>query len=96
FSLIRTFKTMACQFSIPFSGTPANVLQKAQTAVEGQGGNFTGDSTSGAFDVTVFGNTIKGRYTVAGQNLEIDILSKPFFLPCNTIEGFLKNQLSHP
>jgi len=90
----RTFKAMACEFSIPFSGTPTNVLSKAQSAIQGQGGSFTGDDTGGAFDVTVIGNTIKGTYSVSGQNLLIRILSKPFFLPCNTIEGYLKNQLS--
>lgn len=86
---------MACEFTIPFSGAPADVLAKARTAVEGQGGTFAGDAASGgAFDVTVIGNTIKGSYTVSGQNLAIRILSKPFFLPCSTIEGYLKNQLS--
>ena len=84
---------MACEFSIPFSGAPTDVLRKAQSAVEGQGGSFTGDASSGVFDVSAMGNTIKGSYTVSGQNLLISILSKPFFLPCSTIEGFLKNQL---
>jgi len=85
---------MACEFSIPFSGTPATVLAKAKSAVESQGGTFTGNDAGGVFDVTVFGNTIKGRYTVSGQSLLINILSKPFFLPCSTIEGFLQNQLA--
>jgi len=85
---------MACEFSIPFSGAPEAVLAKARSAVQGQGGNFTGDGNSGAFDVTVMGNTIRGSYTVSGQTLQIRILSKPFFLPCSTIEGFLKNQLT--
>lgn len=85
---------MACEFSIPFSGESATVLSKARSAVEGQGGTFTGDATGGAFDVSVVGNTIKGSYTVSGQNLTITIHSKPFFLPCSTIEGFLKNQLT--
>ena len=84
---------MACEFSIPFSGVPDAVLTKARSAVQGQGGTFNGDGNSGAFDVTVFGNTINGSYSVSGQNLQIKILSKPFFLPCSTIEGFLKNQL---
>jgi hypothetical protein len=90
----RTFKAMACEFSIPFSGTPETVLAKARSAVQGQGGTFTGDANGGNFDVTAFGNTISGSYTLSGQNLMIKILSKPFFLPCSTIEGFLKNQLS--
>lgn len=85
---------MACEFSITFSGTPDAVLARARTSVERQGGAFTGDASGGNFDVTVFGNTINGTYTVSGQTLLIRILSKPFFLPCNTIEGFLKNQLT--
>ncbi len=58
-----------------------------------QGGNFSGDNSTGNFDVTAFGNTIKGSYSVAGSELDIVIDSKPFFLPCSTIEGHLKNQL---
>jgi hypothetical protein len=92
-SICRIFAVMACQFSIPFSGDPSVVLSKAQSAVEGQGGTFTGNAQQGNFDVTVVGNTIRGTYAVAGQHLDIQILSKPFFVPCSTIEGFLKNQL---
>ena len=84
---------MACDFKIPFTGSADDVLSKARNAVQGQGGNFTGDAASGNFDVTAFGNTIKGSYRVAGSDLNILIDSKPFFLPCSTIEGFLKNQL---
>jgi hypothetical protein len=85
---------MACEFSILFNGAPDAVLAKARSAIQGQGGTFTGDSNSGAFDVTVLGNTINGSYIVSGQTLQIRILSKPFFLPCSTIEGYLKNQLT--
>lgn len=85
---------MACTFSITFTDAPTAVLAKARAAVERQGGTFTGDGNSGAFELAAFGNTISGSYTVAGQTLVITILSKPFFLPCSTIEGFLKNQLS--
>lgn len=85
---------MACQFSISFTGASTAILHRAQTAVESQGGTFAGDAAAGTFDLTVLGNTIKGNYTVSGQNLLISILSKPFFLPCSTIEGFLKNQLN--
>jgi hypothetical protein len=86
---------MACEFSIPIQGDSVAVLSKARSAVEGQGGTFTGDGANGAFDVSVMGNTIKGSYIVSGQHLAITIHSKPFFLPCSTIEGFLKNQLTN-
>ena len=85
---------MACEFSIPFTTAPDAVLAKARSAVESQGGTFTGDGNNGIFDVSAMGNTIKGSYAVSGQTLLIKILSKPFFLPCSTIEGFLNNQLT--
>lgn len=84
---------MACNFSIPFSGAPEQVLSNARSAVQSQGGTFEGDATSGAFDVTVFSNTIKGSYTVNGQSLDIVIDTKPFFVPCSTIEGYLKSHI---
>lgn len=85
---------MACDFSLPFSGEPESVLAKARKAVEGQGGNFNGDTSRGDFHVSVFGNKIVGNYTVSGQTLNINITDKPFMVPCSAIEGFLKNQIS--
>lgn len=84
---------MACEFSLPFSGNAEAVLAKARKAVEGQGGNFNGDTTGGSFSVSVFGNKIVGDYTVNGQNLLINVTDKPFMIPCSAIEGFLKNQV---
>lgn len=85
---------MACDFSLPFSGNAEDVLAKAKKAVQSQGGNFNGDTTSGDFDVSVFGNKIVGNYTVAGQDLQIRITDKPFMVPCSAIESFLKNKIS--
>lgn len=84
----------ACNFTIPFSGDAETILRKAKSAVESQGGSFTGDQSAGNFDVSVFGNTIAGSYSVAAQSLDIVIDSKPFLVPCSTIESFLTKQLS--
>ena len=84
----------ACNFSIPFSGSPEEVLGKARSFMQSQGGNFDGDTNNGNFNASVFGNTIAGSYTVTGQTLNIVIDSKPFMIPCSTIEGFLKNQIN--
>ena len=83
----------ACNFIIPFAGPPNGVLSKAQTAIQNQGGTFTGDEAAGNFKVSVMGSTIKGSYSVKGQDLDIVIVSKPFLIPCSTIEGFLKSKL---
>lgn len=85
---------MACDFSIPFSGNTDAVLAKAKNAVQSQGGNFNGDTNSGDFNVSVFGNKIAGTYTVNGQTLQIAITDKPFMVPCSAIEGFLKAQVA--
>lgn len=81
-----------CNFSIGFTGSPEDVFNKARTAVEKQGGNFSGDSNSGQFSINVFGN-ISGRYTVSGSQLDIVIEDKPMMIPCSAIENVLKSQI---
>ena len=85
---------MSCKFSVTFSEPAESAVLKAKNAVESQSGVFNGDVNSGDFEVTVFGNNIKGNYTVTGQNLEIEITDKPFFVPCNMIETFLVKNIS--
>lgn len=84
---------MACNFNIPFSGPAQENLSKAKNAVESQGGIFDGDEKSGNFNVSVFGNTIKGSYTNSGNELNINIDSKPIFVSCGMIESYLKNKI---
>jgi hypothetical protein len=81
-----------CNFSIPFTGTPENVFSKAKSAVEGQGGSFVGDVSSGNFSINVFGN-IKGSYSVSGQELHIEIEEKPMMISCGMIENALRGQI---
>lgn len=84
----------ACNFTVPFTRSATEILEKAKKTVEAQNGTFAGDLNAGRFDVSVFGNTVVGTYTVEGQNLNIDITDKPFLVPCSMIESFLKGQLS--
>jgi hypothetical protein len=83
----------ACSFSIPFSGSPADIFHKAQAAVQDQGGLFRGDDTSGDFQLTVLGSDIRGSYTISGQELQVTIDSKPFMIPCSTIQSYLSKHL---
>jgi hypothetical protein len=82
---------MACNFSISFPGPAENLLEKAKAAIEGQGGNFAGDLSSGNFSVQVLGS-ISGSYTITGQVMNINISSKPLFISCNQIESFMKSR----
>jgi hypothetical protein len=83
----------ACNFSIPFSGSPTEVLQKAQAAIHDQGGHFRGDDNSGAFKLTVLGSDINGSYNISGQEINVTIDSKPFMIPCSTIQSYLARHL---
>lgn len=83
-----------CKISIPFSGPASEAIVKAKAAIENQNGIFTGDEYSGEFDVSVFGNIIKGNYNVDGKILNLVITQKPFFVPCSTIESILIKEIS--
>ncbi len=84
----------ACNFTIPFSKSVTEILEKAKKTIESQNGTFTGDESAGNFDVSIFGNTVIGSYAVNGQDLNIDITEKPFLVPCSMIESYLKNNLN--
>jgi hypothetical protein len=81
-----------CSFAIQFTGTPDEIYNKAKNAVQKQGGTFSGDVNSGDFSISVFGK-ISGRYSVSGQQLNIDIDDKPMMIPCAAIENALKSQI---
>lgn len=83
----------ACNFSIPFSGSPADVLSRAQAAIKSQGGLFRGDDTSGMFELTVLGSAIRGSFSISGQQINVTIDSKPFMIPCSTIQSYLTKHL---
>lgn len=85
---------MSCKFNLPFNEPAETAVGKAKAAVESQNGIFNGDINSGNFEVTVFGNTIKGNYSVTGQILFLEITDKPLFVPCSMIESFLVKQIS--
>ncbi len=84
----------ACNFTIAFTKPVAEILEKAKQTVESQSGTFNGDEKEGRFDITVFGNTVVGTYTIDCNNLNIDIIEKPFMVPCSMIESFLTGKLN--
>lgn len=83
-----------CNISIPFKDSVSESLSRAKAAIENQNGTFNGDENSGDFEVSIFGNTIKGSYAVTGNTLNLVITNKPFFVPCSTIENLLLKEIS--
>jgi hypothetical protein len=62
--------------------------------VHEHGGSISGNAEGGAFSVPVpvFGK-VKGTFAVSGQTCTIHITSKSMFLPCSTIEKFVKDNI---
>lgn len=84
---------MSCTINLPFTGDAGTIVNKAKSAVEGQGGTFTGDNQAGSFSLSAMGSTIAGFYTVEGNKLNLLVTDKPFFVSCGMIESMLKSKL---
>jgi hypothetical protein len=82
-----------CSFTIPFSGVPDNIINKAKSAILSQGGTFSGDQVQGRFSIQFLGN-ISGSYSIDGSEMNIVIDSKPMLISCKQIESFMSNQLA--
>ena len=82
-----------CQFTIPFTVTTEEILAKAKAVIERKEGHFSGNEKSGEFELSFLGMAAKGAYTVSGKELLVSILSKPIFIPCETVENYMKSKL---
>jgi len=82
-----------CRFSIPFTVSTEEILAKAKAVVEKKEGRFQGNDQEGEFELSFMGMTAGGTYRISGKELQVNILSKPFFIPCETVENYFKSKL---
>ncbi|HTR28578.1 MAG TPA: hypothetical protein VMH27_04880 [Puia sp.] len=82
-----------CNFTITFTGPASDVYTKIKTEIENAGGAINGDATAGSFSVPVLGSSIKGSYTLSGQDLVIQIDKKPALISCGQIEAYIKSHI---
>lgn len=85
-----------CTFNIPISGQVGDIVNKAKEAIQKTGGIFEGDITAGKFAVPVMVGKIVGKYSVDAGLFKVEIIEKPFLVPCDMIEDQLKEYLSKP
>ena len=74
-------------FDVTVNGNLAVVLDQVRSKIVGAGGNFSGDTTSGAFSGPSPVGMIEGKYSVRGNVVTITITSKPIPAPCGMIES---------
>lgn len=75
-----------CNFSIDFTDSVEVLIQKAQSAITGAGGSFSGDAASGGFIIPTPVGKVTGSYAVESQVFHVSIEDKPIFLTCNKLE----------
>jgi hypothetical protein len=84
----------ACNFNISFTQSAQELVNKLRTKVNSQGGTLTGNETSGSINVPIMGSHIGGSYTITGQQINLTIDHKPFFISCDQIQGVLMGNIS--
>ena len=82
-----------CSFSIPVYGNSDELIGKAESAITGNNGTFSGTATEGSFEISVFIGSIKGNYRINGNLMDIIITDKPFMISCSRIEEELRKYL---
>lgn len=78
-------------FNVTVDGDLAAVLGQVRSKIVGAGGNFAGDTTSGAFSGPTPVGMIEGQYLVRGDVVTITITSKPIPAPCGIIESEIRD-----
>jgi len=82
-----------CNFIITITESAATFVANAKTQVENADGTFTGDTSSGTFDVPTPVGHISGSYAVNGQQITVNITHKPIVISCNAIENYINEHL---
>lgn len=82
-----------CSFSVDFLQAPDELISRAETAINNAGGRFSGDITTGNFEISTAIGPVTGNYCVNGQTLEVTILQKPMFVGCGRIEKEITHYL---
>ena len=85
---------MDCTFTITFEGTASSLSNSIRQKILGSNGQFSGDESAGNFSIHVLAASIEGAYTIDGNNLNITISKKPFFLSCNAIKDYVEQNLT--
>jgi hypothetical protein len=82
-----------CRFHFDFRGTADSLVEKIRSHVSRAGGELSGSAASGEFSLPTPVGAFRGAYTISGQTIFLEVLEKPFFVPCGTIEARLSSYI---
>ncbi|HXV61367.1 MAG TPA: hypothetical protein VEK15_11775 [Vicinamibacteria bacterium] len=64
-------------------------MRTIEAHVVGAGGTFAGSAREGTFSLPTPIGVFEGIYRIEGRVIAIEVLEKPFFVPCGAIESQL-------
>lgn len=77
---------MTHSFQITLSQDPASVVERVRKLLTENGGQFSGNSSSGSFA----GSGVKGAYHISGRDVTITITKKPLLAPMSLVESKIR------
>jgi hypothetical protein len=87
---------MACNITIINTEPKVALIEKLKNVVESNEGTFNGDENQGNITVSTPIGNVEATYQIAGDDININVSSKPFLVSCNTIEEKLREFLQTP
>jgi hypothetical protein len=81
-----------CTFTINLNGSVNDFFTHAQQQVMANNGQF--DAQARTFQVPTPVGGIAGNFNIAGQQVTINVLHKPFVIGCNAIEEYVNDHLN--
>ncbi len=78
-----------CKFHFDFKGSGESLVAAIRSHVTRAGGELNGSATDGSFSLSTPVGAFRGTYSISGQTIFLEVLEKPFFVPCGTIEARL-------
>jgi hypothetical protein len=78
-----------CRFRFEFQGSGESLLDTIRLHLERAGGEISGEVREGRFSLPSPIGAFRGTYSVSGQTILLDLVEKPFVVPCRAIESRL-------
>ena len=80
-----------CRFQFEFRGSATALVEKIEAKMNASGGRFEGSPAVGAFSLPTPVGTFEGSYSIDKNTIWVDVVEKPFFVPCSAIEAKLSD-----
>ena len=84
-----------CRFQFDFAGSSTSLVEKIRVKMTEAGGRFEGSASYGTFSLPTPIGAFDGTYTIDKNTIWVEVLDKPFFVPCSAIESRLMELASN-